>query len=115
MTPRDKPQFDAYRRQLLICVGPYCTEDGMTRQALRHLAEQLDAAGLLYGGEARVKPTRVHCLGACSGGPIMCVQPDGVWYCEMTPQHVEQVIAEHLVGGRIVDELVFHRGPTGAA
>lgn len=110
---RERPTIDDYRRQLLVCVGPYCTADGMTPSALRHVGERLIAAGLLAEGPLRVKPTRVHCLGACRGGPIMCVQPDGVWYCEMTPENVERVVDEHLVAGRPVADLVFHRGPCG--
>jgi (2Fe-2S) ferredoxin len=41
----------------------------------------------------------------------MCVQPDGIWYYNVTPENMDRIIAEHLVGGRPVEELVFHRGP----
>ena len=107
----EKPRIDQYARQLLICVGPYCEADGMTPDAVRHLGSLLTEAGVLEDGPQRVKPTRVHCLGACSGGPIMCVQPDGVWYCALTPPNLALVVNEHLVGGKAVEEFVFHRGP----
>ncbi len=115
MSTRDKPMIDDYRRQLLICVGPYCAEDGMSPSALRNVGQQLNDAGLLRQGVSRVKPSRVNCLGACRGGPIMCVQPDGVWYYDMTPVNVGRVVSEHLIGGQVVEELVFHRGPSAAA
>ena len=44
----------------------------------------------------------------------MCVQPDGVWYYDVTPQNMDRIIEQHLVGGRPVEELVFHRGPGDA-
>ena len=107
------PSIETYRRQLLICVGPYCVEDGMTPAALLRVGAHLVAAGLLSEGPQRVKPTRVHCLGACRGGPIMCVQPDGVWYRAMTPENVGRVVEVHLIAGRVVADLVFHQGPSG--
>ena len=65
--------------------------------------------------ERRVKGSRVGCFAACKGGPVVCVQPDGTWYYHVTPGHMDRIVTEHLVGGRVVQELVFHQGPSGAA
>lgn len=62
-------------------------------------------------GELRVKRTRVSCFAACKGGPILCVQPDGVWYYQAQGANLMRILHEHLKEGRIVEELVFHRGP----
>lgn len=83
----------------------------MTADQLTVVGNKLVAAGLLVDGPLRVKPSRVDCLGACGSGPVMCVQPDGVWYFGVTQADLDRVIAEHLVGGGVVDDLVFHRGP----
>ena len=37
------------------------------------------------------------------------VYPDGVWYGGVTPQLLERIVVEHLKGGHIVEEAVFHR------
>ena len=90
----------------------------MTPQQLDIVGKKLISAGLLSDGPLRVKASRVDCLGACGSGPVMCVQPDGIWYFDVSPTDFERVIAEHLVGGCPVEELVFHRGPstpTGSA
>lgn len=105
-----KPRIGSYRRHLLICTGPRCTEDGAAQALFDSLGEKLKAAGL-HEGDLRVKRSRVGCFAACKGGPIVCVQPDGVWYYNVTPAHMDRIIHEHLLHGRRVDEWVFHLGP----
>ncbi|AKJ27218.1 (2Fe-2S) ferredoxin domain-containing protein [Caldimonas brevitalea] len=106
----EKPKIGDYRRHLLVCVGTRCTEHGESQALFDSLGEKFKAAGLDQGA-LRVKRSRVSCFAACKGGPVMCVQPDGVWYYDVTPANMDRIIAEHLVGGQVVEELVFHRGP----
>jgi len=42
---------------------------------------------------------------------VMCVQPQDTWYYNVTPAHLDRIIAEHLLGDQAVQELVFHQGP----
>lgn len=113
--PRDtvKPSIGEYRRHLLICTGPRCTREGESQTLFDNLGAKFKAAGLDQGA-LRVKRSRVNCFAACKGGPVLCVQPDGVWYSGVTPRNMDRIIDEHLVGGRVVEELVFHRGPGDA-
>jgi (2Fe-2S) ferredoxin len=76
------------------------------------LGDKFKAAGL-NEGELRVKRSRVSCFAACKGGPVMCVQPDGVWYYNVTPDNMDRIITQHLVEGKVVEDLVFHQGPDG--
>jgi len=108
----EKPKIGDYRRHLLVCVGPRCAQEGASQQLFDSLGEKFKAAGIDQGS-LRVKRSRVHCFAACRGGPVLCVQPDGIWYYNVTPENMDRIIAEHFVGGRPVDELVFHRGPDG--
>jgi (2Fe-2S) ferredoxin len=43
------------------------------------------------------------------------VQPDGAWYYNVTSENMDRIIAQHLVGDQVVDDLVFHQGPGTAA
>lgn len=110
MSDTPKPSLQHYRRHLLICVGPYCTASGMTPQAVREVGRQLLEAGLLDGAQA-VKPTLARCLGACEGGPIMCVYPEASWYARVTTEKFSRILEDHLVGGKNVKDHLFHQGP----
>lgn len=108
--PVVKPKIGDYGRHLLVCTGPRCAQDGAAQALFDSLGERLKVAGLNEGA-LRVKRSRVSCFAACKGGPIVCVQPDGSWYYKVTPENMDRIIREHLVGGRPVAELCFHQGP----
>ena len=103
-----KPRIGAYRRHLLVCTGPRCTQHGESQQLFDALGAKFKAAGLDQG-DLRVKRTRVSCFAACKGGPVVCVQPDGTWYYNVTPENMDRIITQHLVGGQPVEDLVFHQ------
>ncbi|MBT9495430.1 MAG: (2Fe-2S) ferredoxin domain-containing protein [Paucibacter sp.] len=100
--PDNKPKIGAYRRHLLVCTGTRCTQDGESQAIFDSLGDKFKAAGL-HEGEMRVKRSRVSCFAACKGGPVMCVQPDGVWYYQASGANLDRIINEHLVGGRVVE------------
>jgi len=105
-----RPKIGGYKRHLLVCTGPRCTQDGASQALFDSLGDKFKAAGL-HEGALRVKRSRVSCFAACKGGPVMCVQPDGTWYYNVTDANMDRIIATHLVQGQVVQDLVFHQGP----
>lgn len=69
------------------------------------MGEKIDARP-----DLKIKRTRTHCMVACRHqGPILVTYPEGIWYRCVDEAALERIFAEHLVGGREVGELIFHR------
>lgn len=100
--------MEPYSRHVLVCTGGYCSRDREGRAIYSMLARLLEREGLLFGA-TRVKRSEAPCVGVCTGGPILVVYPEGIWYGGVTPELLERIVVEHLKNGREVTEAVFHR------
>ncbi|MGB3761467.1 MAG: (2Fe-2S) ferredoxin domain-containing protein [Rivularia sp. (in: cyanobacteria)] len=47
------------------------------------------------------------CLGQCGNGPMVLIMPDEVWYSNVRPSEVQKVIEQHLLGGFIVEQMLY--------
>jgi NADH:ubiquinone oxidoreductase subunit F (NADH-binding)/(2Fe-2S) ferredoxin/Pyruvate/2-oxoacid:ferredoxin oxidoreductase delta subunit len=92
----------AYRTHLLVCAGTGCVSCG-SFQIKEALEKEIRAKGLEH--EALVVAT--GCNGFCERGPIVLVQPDGVFYQRLQPADVPRLVEEHLLKGRPVKSLMY--------
>ncbi len=99
-----------FKKTVLMCYGASCISSDC-KVAHEALENALLDAGVR--GDINVKLT--GCMGTCAVGPTMIVQPDNVFYCNLTPEGVQKIVDKHILGGEIVKELCYVDKKTGEA
>jgi NADP-reducing hydrogenase subunit HndC len=100
--------MNLYRTHVLICGGAGCLSTGC-KDVLERFITELKAHNL----EEEVKVVETGCIGTCDLGPVMVVYPEGIFYKEVAPEDVPEIIEEHLIKGRYVTRLLFERPISG--
>ncbi|NTV90987.1 MAG: hydrogenase, partial [Clostridiales bacterium] len=91
-----------YKWELLVCGGAGCVSSncGAVVEALK---ASLEAHGLT--GSVKVNVT--GCMGICAVGPVMLIQPEGIFYTSLNPEKVEEIVTGHLVEGNICEKYTY--------
>ncbi|MCG8400416.1 MAG: FAD-dependent oxidoreductase [Firmicutes bacterium] len=94
--------MEMYRSHVLVCAGAGCiSSDCKTVQAA--MLDNIDK----YGLGQEVKLVETGCMGPCDLGPVLVVYPEGVFYRRVTPEGAARVVEEHLLKGRLVEDMVY--------
>ncbi len=91
-----------FRSHVLVCGGTGCTSGG-SDQVLQSLKEGVKANSL----DKEISIVQTGCHGMCEAGPIVIVYPEGTFYTHVTPKDAKEIVAEHLLKGRIVERLLY--------
>ena len=94
-----------YEKHLMICGATGCISSG-SRSVEQALVKELENHGI----RDRYRLVMGGCPGFCEVGPILVIYPDEVFYCHLTPKDMVELVEKHLVGGEIVERLLY-KGP----
>ncbi|MFZ5634475.1 MAG: NADH-quinone oxidoreductase subunit NuoF [Bacillota bacterium] len=98
------------KRMVYICAGTGCTSSGSPR-LVKKLKEELAANGLTDRVEVKI----TGCHGFCEQGPLMIIEPLKTFYTRVEEADVAEIVARDLVGGEVVERLLYKDPITGEA
>ncbi len=83
-----------YEKRVLICSGASCQSlgSGTFKQKVQDALKK-------YGLVDKVGFSVVGCLGLCGKGPLIKIEPEGVYYKVTTEEELDAVIRKHFVSG----------------
>ena len=96
------------RSHIMVCTGTGCTSSDSPK-LITAFEEELKLEGM----DQEVRVVKTGCFGLCAMGPIVMVFPEGACYTRVTVDDVHEIVAEHIVKGRIVTRLLHMEGEEG--
>lgn len=101
------------KHHVFVCNGKSCSAVG-SADVKAAFEQVLKEKGLRQGKESKgrnpvgeIVLTDCGSVGFCSIGTAVLVYPEGIWYAQVTPDDVPEIIEEHLVNGKIVERLAL--------
>src|SRR4030042_1760712 len=94
---------------ITVCNGTACHPYGCA-QVIESFNQELSKQGL----ENKVDLRTTGCHGLCEKGPIVVVQPGDIFYQQVKPGDVPEILSETIVKGNIIDRLLHTDPITGS-
>jgi len=95
------------KRKVRICMTG-CRAHG-AQQIRDKLIEEIENAGLTK--EVRVVST--GCQGFCARAPVMVIDPEGIFYQQVSVGDVREIVSQTLSKGRIIERLLYQHPRSG--
>ena len=109
-----KKALELQKKQVIICGGSGCVAGG-SKLVYARMKELMEEKGLKVdvvlqheSHDESVGLKHSGCHGFCEMGPLMRIEPAGILYIKVKPEHCEQIIEKTILNDEVVDELIFH-------
>ena len=88
--------------QILICGGTGCkaSDSHIIAERLQQALERNNIAD-------KVDIITTGCFGFCEKGPIVKIIPDNTFYTQVVPDDADEIVREHIIGGRKIKRLLY--------
>jgi len=104
----------SFQRHVFVCINERPADHPKGCCKARGGVEVRDAlkAGLTARGVAKqIRANNAGCLDQCEQGVSVVVYPEQVWYGGVTVGDVDELIEQHLLGGKLVERLLMKDQP----
>jgi len=102
MAERDLDLRRSYKYRINVCCSSGCLPFG-AEAVLKAFEEAIKE----FGVEKDCKVTRTGCVGTCSVGPVVVVEPGDYLYQNVVPENAREIVKEHIVKGTPVKRLLY--------
>ena len=96
------------KRHVVLCGGTGCLSNH-SHEIKERFEEILQEKGLTE----QVTVNHVGCFGFCSEGPFVKIYPEDTLYRMVAIEDVEKIVEQDLLGGVVVEELLYEEPSTG--
>lgn len=110
------------QRRIILCGGTGCVANG-AMEVRNALAKALIDAGVNVALELKSETegqcftgtyiSKSGCQGFCQMGPLVHIVPDNILYTHVKPTDVAEIVSETLLGGKIIERLLYQDPNTG--
>jgi NADH-quinone oxidoreductase subunit F/NADP-reducing hydrogenase subunit HndC len=100
---REKLEEETFRpdvNRVRMCCGTACTATGAFK-VIDSLREESESRGV------ELEVVKTGCQGLCQKGPVMIVEPQGIFYQRMKPEQAHHIVSNTVVGGLPYREGLF--------
>jgi len=105
------PRADPDRACISVCGGTGCRVYG-SENVWQAFADEIQSKGVDATASLEVKATGCH--GFCEKGPLVVIRPQGYLYTHVTVDDVEQIVSETIIGGKVIERLLYQDPMTGS-
>jgi (2Fe-2S) ferredoxin len=92
----------AYRIQVMVCTGTGCVSNHAF-----DIKEALEKEIAKHNLQNETEIVNTGCNGFCGAGPLLVVQPEGIFYQLLKSTDVPLLVEEHFLKGRPVKKLMY--------
>jgi len=100
---------------LLLCATPtkaLCCPDpalgAASWERLKRLVRELDLENPARPGGVVLR-NKADCLRICAEGPVLLIWPEGIVYGGVSPDRVERIVREHVIGNAPIEAWIVRR------
>jgi (2Fe-2S) ferredoxin len=99
-----------YKRHVFVCLNERepnhprgCCKHRGSEEVFKTLKEGAAKAKL----EGDVRINRAGCMEHCEYGPSVVIYPEAVWYHVPSVEDAEEILRQHVIGGKVVERLLI--------